>query len=120
MLVKPARPDRVHRSPVVGQHQIERLHRPGNSPPAQWPGLAGERGEVIWVGHLHGGIDRCSGTELARDTRHDNVLSADAHARMAQRLKGAEAVTVAAVGHAPMLDEPEAVAAIDRLLARIA
>jgi pimeloyl-ACP methyl ester carboxylesterase len=49
-----------------------------------------------------------------------DVLSADAHARMAQRLAGADAVTVAAVGHAPMLDEPEAAAAVDRLLARIA
>ena len=49
-----------------------------------------------------------------------DVLSADAHARMAQRLKGADAVTVPAVGHAPMLDEPEAAAAIDRLLAGIA
>ena len=49
-----------------------------------------------------------------------DVLSADAHARMADRLAGADAVTVAAVGHAPMLDEPEAAAAVDRLLARIA
>ena len=49
-----------------------------------------------------------------------DVLSADAHARMAQRLAGADAVTVAAVGHAPMLNEPEAAAAVDRLLARIA
>ena len=49
-----------------------------------------------------------------------DVLSAKAHAQMAKRLKGADAVTVASVGHAPMLDEPEAMAAIDRLLARIA
>jgi pimeloyl-ACP methyl ester carboxylesterase len=49
-----------------------------------------------------------------------DVLSAKAHAEMAKRLKGADAVTVAAVGHAPMLDEPEAVAAVDRLLAKIA
>ena len=48
-----------------------------------------------------------------------DVLSAQAHAAMAQRLPGAHAVTVAAVGHAPMLNEPEALAAIDRLLARI-
>ena len=48
-----------------------------------------------------------------------DVLTAQAHSAMAQRLTGAEAVTVAQVGHAPMLDEPEAVAAIDRLLARI-
>ena len=48
-----------------------------------------------------------------------DVLTAQAHAAMAQRLAGADAVTVAQVGHAPMLDEPEAVAALDRLLARI-
>ena len=48
-----------------------------------------------------------------------DVLTAQAHSAMAQRLTGAEAVTVAQVGHAPMLDEPEAVAALDRLLARI-
>ena len=48
-----------------------------------------------------------------------DVLSADAHARMAQRLPGADAVTVPGVGHAPMLGEPAALAALDRLLARI-
>ena len=48
-----------------------------------------------------------------------DVLSAQAHAAMAEHLTGADAVTVAAVGHAPMLDEPEALAALDRLLARI-
>ena len=48
-----------------------------------------------------------------------DVLTAPAHRAMAQRLPGADAVTVAQVGHAPMLDEPEAVAATDRLLARI-
>ena len=48
-----------------------------------------------------------------------DVLTAEAHQRLAQRLPGAEAVTVPRVGHAPMLDEPEAVAALDRLLVRI-
>ena len=48
-----------------------------------------------------------------------DVLTAPAHSAMALRLPGADAVTVAQVGHAPMLDEPEAVAALDRLLARI-
>jgi pimeloyl-ACP methyl ester carboxylesterase len=33
-------------------------------------------------------------------------------------LPGAEAVTLAGIGHAPTLDEPEAVAAIERLLTR--
>lgn len=41
-------------------------------------------------------------------------------AEMAKRLKQVTTVTVADVGHAPLLDEPEAAAAIDTLLARIA
>ncbi len=49
-----------------------------------------------------------------------DVLTAEAHQRLAERLPGAEAVTVPQVGHAPMLNEPAAVAALDRLLARIA
>ncbi|MEQ1541567.1 MAG: alpha/beta hydrolase [Novosphingobium sp.] len=48
-----------------------------------------------------------------------DVLAPDVHRRMATMLPLAEAVTVPQVGHAPMLDEPEAVAAIDRLLARV-
>lgn len=48
-----------------------------------------------------------------------DVLAGDVHARMAAMLPLAEAVTVPGVGHAPMLDEPEAVAGIDRLLARV-
>ncbi len=48
-----------------------------------------------------------------------DVLTAQAHSAMAQRLPGADAVMVSGVGHAPMLDEPEAMAALDRLLARI-
>ena len=48
-----------------------------------------------------------------------DVLTAEAHHRLAQRLPGAEAVTVSRVGHAPMLNEPEAAAALERLLARI-
>ncbi|MCB2047075.1 MAG: alpha/beta hydrolase [Novosphingobium sp.] len=39
---------------------------------------------------------------------------------MMARLGDAEAVTVAGVGHAPLLIEPEAEAAIDRLLAKVA
>jgi pimeloyl-ACP methyl ester carboxylesterase len=39
---------------------------------------------------------------------------------MIARLPGAKLVTVAGVGHAPTLDEPEVVAAIGRLLAKVA
>jgi len=49
-----------------------------------------------------------------------DVLSAKTFARMAKQLPEADAVTVAEVGHAPTLDEPECRAAIDRLLARVA
>lgn len=41
-------------------------------------------------------------------------------AAMARRVPGTETLTLAEVGHAPTLDEPEAVAAIERLLARVA
>ena len=48
-----------------------------------------------------------------------DLLTEEALQQMAQRLPGTDAVTVARVGHAPMLDEPASVAALDRLLARI-
>ena len=49
-----------------------------------------------------------------------DLLSPATIAEMKLRTPEAEFVTVPGVGHAPMLDEPEARAAIDRLLARIA
>jgi len=49
-----------------------------------------------------------------------DILSAEVAARMRVRGAATELVTVPGVGHAPTLDEPEAVAAIDRLLARAA
>jgi pimeloyl-ACP methyl ester carboxylesterase len=57
-------------------------------------------------------------TLLLRGERSD-VLAPAVHQRMAALLAQGEAVTIPGVGHAPMLDEPEAVAAIDRLLARV-
>ena len=48
-----------------------------------------------------------------------DLLSPATLIRMAERLPEAETVTVPGVGHAPTLDEPEAEAAIDRLLARV-
>jgi pimeloyl-ACP methyl ester carboxylesterase len=57
---------------------------------------------------------------IVRGDRSD-ILSATAAQAMAARLgRGAELVTVPDCGHAPTLDEPEAVAAIDRLLAKVA
>ncbi|MCB2074427.1 MAG: alpha/beta hydrolase [Novosphingobium sp.] len=46
-----------------------------------------------------------------------DVLSAETQAEMGRRHPGMDAVTVPRVGHAPMLDEPAAVEAIERFLA---
>ncbi|WP_298191072.1 alpha/beta hydrolase [Novosphingobium sp.] len=51
---------------------------------------------------------------------HSDILSAEVAARMKVRGSATELVTVPGVGHAPTLDEDEAVAAITRLLARAA
>jgi len=67
-----------------------------------WPGIDALAGKPILL--LRGGLS--------------DLLSAEALDQMRARLPGGEAVTLANVGHAPTLDEPEAVAAIDRLLAR--
>lgn len=48
-----------------------------------------------------------------------DILAKDVHRKMAKSLPGSDAVTIPGVGHAPMLDEAEAEAAIDRLLARV-
>lgn len=48
------------------------------------------------------------------------LLSAQTVAAMQRRNPEMEVVTVPRVGHAPTLDEPDAVAALDRLLAKIA
>ncbi|MFB0873360.1 MULTISPECIES: alpha/beta fold hydrolase [unclassified Sphingobium] len=58
-------------------------------------------------------------TLLLRGARSDLLSQANA-ARMAREIgDSAELVTVSGVGHAPVLDEPESIAAIDQLLARV-
>jgi pimeloyl-ACP methyl ester carboxylesterase len=57
-------------------------------------------------------------TLIIRGGRSD-VLGKGTADRMLTALDDAELVTVPDVGHTPTLDEPEAVAAIDRLLARV-
>lgn len=47
-----------------------------------------------------------------------DLLTSQTLAEMQRRRPDAEAVTITGVGHAPTLDEPEAVAAIERLLVR--
>lgn len=49
-----------------------------------------------------------------------DILSSDTVDRMKRELPAMETITIARTGHAPSLDEPEAQAAIARLLARIA
>lgn len=74
-----------------------------------------EAGPEMWRA-----LDRLRGvpTLIVRGALSD-VLAAQTAERMAATLDDAELVTVAGVGHAPTLDEPEAQAAIDRLLARV-
>ena len=48
-----------------------------------------------------------------------DLLSSETAIRMRDALPEAELVTVVGIGHAPILDEPEAAAGIDRLLARV-
>jgi pimeloyl-ACP methyl ester carboxylesterase len=50
---------------------------------------------------------------------NSDLLSAEAAQAMAEASPGAELVVVPGVGHAPSLTEPEAIAAIDRLLRRV-
>ena len=79
--------------------------------PFRLPG--GEAGVDLWPA-----FDALAGvpTLVLRGELSD-ILTADAAARMAARLPDdVRLVTVAGVGHAPTLDEPDAVAAIDGLL----
>ena len=48
-----------------------------------------------------------------------DLLTTETVAAMEARMPLMESVTVPGVGHAPTLDEPEAVAAVERLLARV-
>lgn len=75
----------------------------GAAPPNLWPTLAGLANKPVL---------------LVRGALSD-VLSDATLRRMQQELPQAEALTLPRIGHAPTLDEPEAVAAIDRLLAKL-
>ncbi|TPG21471.1 alpha/beta hydrolase [Sphingomonas koreensis] len=75
----------------------------GEAAPDMWPALAALGDAPVLI---------------VRGARSD-VLGADTADRMAAALPQAELVTIADVGHAPTLGEPAAVAAIERLLARL-
>lgn len=70
--------------------------------PDLWPGIEALGGKPMLL--LRGALS--------------DVLSEQTLGKMEAMLPGAEALTLAGIGHAPTLDEPEAVAAIERLLAR--
>jgi pimeloyl-ACP methyl ester carboxylesterase len=76
----------------------------GAAPPDLWPTLQGLAAKPVLL--LRGALS--------------DVLSERTLNRMHAALPEAEVVTLPRIGHAPTLDEPEAVAAIDRLLARVA
>ena len=69
-----------------------------------WPAFAGLSGVPCLS--LRGGLSE--------------TLSPDTHLAMATLMPGLRRATIPGVGHAPTLDEPEAVAAIDALLAEVA
>lgn len=69
-----------------------------------WPGLDALAGKPLLF--IHG--------ELS------DLLTTEILGKMKQRARNAEAVTLPRVGHTPTLDEPEAVTAIGRLLAKVA
>lgn len=72
--------------------------------PDLWPAYAALAGRPLLV--LRGGLS--------------DLFPAATLAEMVRHVPDAEAVTLPEVGHAPTLDEPEAVAAIERLLGRVA
>jgi pimeloyl-ACP methyl ester carboxylesterase len=76
----------------------------GGTPPDLWPAFEALRDAPLL---------------LVRGALSD-LLSAATAEEMVARHPDAELVTVPAIGHAPLLDEPEAMAAIDRLIARTA
>lgn len=83
----------------------EPFHAPGGAAPADmWPAFRALAGRPA----------------LAIRGELSDILSAATLARMAQELPGMETATIPRVGHAPTLEEPQAQAALARLLAQAA
>jgi pimeloyl-ACP methyl ester carboxylesterase len=76
----------------------------GAAPPDLWPAFEALAGRPLLI--VRGGLS--------------DLLTVETLAEMQNRIPAAKAVTVPDIGHAPMLEEPEAIAAIDQLLAQIA
>ncbi|KTT69993.1 alpha/beta fold hydrolase [Sphingomonas endophytica] len=76
----------------------------GEAGPDMWRALAGLAAVPVLV--VRGGLS--------------DILSASVAERMVAALPEGDLVTVPRVGHAPMLDEPEVLSSIRRLLARVA
>jgi len=74
----------------------------------------GDTGMELWTAFE--ALKECPVTSLRGEL--SDLFTASTQARMAALHPDLEAVIVPRVGHAPMLDEPQASAAIDRLLAR--
>lgn len=74
-------------------------------------------GAVAPLWELFKALDGLPATALRAE--HSDLLSPATFARMAEEIAGLDAVTVKDRGHAPFLDEPESLAAVDRLLARV-
>ena len=75
----------------------------GAVPPDLWPAFDALKGAPMLI--VRGGAS--------------DLFKPETLAEMVSRHGDADSVTIPGVGHAPTLDEPEAVAAIDRLLARV-
>lgn len=75
----------------------------GAVPPDLWPAFDALKGTPLLI--VRGGAS--------------DLLKPDTMAQMIARHGNADSVVIPDVGHAPTLDEPEAVDAIDRLLARV-
>ena len=75
----------------------------GAAPPDMWPALEALDGRPVLI---------------VRGEKSD-LFAEDTLKSMLARLPQAASVTIPETGHAPMLNEPEAVAAIDELLARV-
>ena len=65
------------------------------------------------------GVTDSATPALVLSGSYDGQTGAASGQYVAQRLSHATVVTVPGVGHAPTLDEPEAVAGIERLLGRV-